>query len=408
MKIIDEKGRLLGRINVIDFLALFLAVSMLLIFYSGYRTLSKKKTAQEKPQEYVQIELRCKFLKVGPEMFELIAVGDKEIGLDGELMAEIAWIGESRAYQHKISIDSNNSWIYEDRKYKELDIVLNVRARLGIGEASLFFKDKQITYNSAIEFSTPKYTLNVLPVSILNDAIRSPEHIDLNIVFKDLSDDAAKLIAIGDKEVDGKGEVIAEVLDIARVSNNMIEIDLGNNNTVVGEDIGRKQVNVKMRLKGSIGENNKFFFNGGYLQHNMPIEFRTEKYALRGIVGRPFFKEAWLQLKLKFTDVSPELAKLVAEGDVDKNLEGEIRGRIKRIVEYKSPEMMPEAPKGNKYIEVSDSQLKDVVVIVELRCEEVDGILYYREYPVKLGNSIIFNNKLYTLSGTILQILGRM
>ena len=42
MKIIDQKGRLLGKINVIDFLAIIFFLSFVPMFYFGYKNLHKK------------------------------------------------------------------------------------------------------------------------------------------------------------------------------------------------------------------------------------------------------------------------------------------------------------------------------------------------------------------------------
>lgn len=42
MKIIDEKGRLFGKINLIDFLAVLFLLSLTPMFYFGYKIYSKK------------------------------------------------------------------------------------------------------------------------------------------------------------------------------------------------------------------------------------------------------------------------------------------------------------------------------------------------------------------------------
>ena len=45
MKIIDEKGRLFGKVNIIDFLVLLFIFFLVPMFYFGYKLFSKKNIA---------------------------------------------------------------------------------------------------------------------------------------------------------------------------------------------------------------------------------------------------------------------------------------------------------------------------------------------------------------------------
>ena len=45
VKIIDDKGRLFGKINVIDFLALVFLIALIPMFYSGYKIFNHKVPA---------------------------------------------------------------------------------------------------------------------------------------------------------------------------------------------------------------------------------------------------------------------------------------------------------------------------------------------------------------------------
>lgn len=405
MKIIDENGRLFSKINVIDFLVLILFLSFGLIFLFGLNTLVKKPVSAYKLKEYVEIELRCRIVKINPATLNLISVGDKEFSKDADPIGEIIWLGESKPYESKLNIGLDDTIINEDRSLKELLAIIMFKAKIGGDkEDTLFYKEKQIGLNSPLQFKTAKYNLTVIPILLINNTVKSIDKIDLNVIFKDLSEEAIKLISIGDKELNKNGEIIAEILDIGRIENNMLEIDLGNNNYIKGVDSKKMQLNIKMRLKGEIGNNNKLYFRDRYVSYNTPIEFNTNKYTIRGFVGKALLKERWLHVQVKFNGIIPELAKLVAEGDEDKDFEGEVRGRIKSIIDNKPSDIMVLTAQGNKYIRIANPYQMDVTAILELRCEDRDGILSFKNYPIKIGNVVIFSTNQYNLNGVVIKI----
>ena len=84
MKIIDEKGRLCGKINVIDFLAILFLFCLTPIFYLWYKiSQHNQKPILDEPKASTDVDLYCKFIKVNPEIPKLIAIGDKEIDENG-------------------------------------------------------------------------------------------------------------------------------------------------------------------------------------------------------------------------------------------------------------------------------------------------------------------------------------
>lgn len=405
MKIIDENGRLFSKINVIDFLGLLLFLSCISIFYFGYNKLGQKSEFVTKPKEYVEIELRCRIVKINPAILNSISVGDKEFSKDGDPTGEIIWLGESKPYESKLNIGPDSFIVNKNKQFKELPAIIKIKARIGGDQEDLlFYKNKQIVLNSSFEFKTVKYSLTVTPIIFINGTQRPIDKIDINVMFKDLSEDEIKLISIGDKEMDKNGEVIAEILDIGRKENNMLEIDLGNNNSINGVDSKKLQLNVKMRLKGEIGNNNKLYFRDKCISYNTSMEFNTNRYTIRGVVGKALLKERWLFVHVKFNGLIPELAQLVAEGDEDKDLEGELRGRIKSIIGNKPSDIMVFTAQGNKYIRIANPYQMDVTAVLELRCEDRDGILFYKNYPIKIGNVIIFSTNQYNLNGTITKL----
>ena len=407
MKIIDEKGRLFGKINVIDFLVILFSFCFIPTFYFGYKAFSKKEPVlTEKPKVLAEIEVNCKLIKLEPGILELIRVGDKEIDKNGKVIGEIVLVGDSTFYQEKFYIGPDIFLTGTNSRLKELyaRLRLTVEARGN----SIYYKDMQITANSPIEFKTNKYTVSA--ILLKEDPLKAvkTDRIDLYVVFKGLVDKTLKMIAVGDKMFNQEGKVIAEILEIGRIDNDAYDINLGGGNFVLGEDSIRKQINVKIRLLSEITGENELYFNGKQVLHNSLIEFKTDKYTLMGkiskIYERPIasFKEAWVRTEVEFSGIIPEVAKVISQKDMEKDPTGRTVAILREILVNKYSELL--ITKENKFISVNHPFLKDLVLNLDFLCIEKDGILYFKNYPVKMGNSITFTTDLYSLTGTIIGI----
>lgn len=75
MKVIDEKGKILGKINVIDFITIVLIVSIVPMFYLGSELAAFKRPAKNKA---VRIKVQIKFPRVIPEVASVISEGDND------------------------------------------------------------------------------------------------------------------------------------------------------------------------------------------------------------------------------------------------------------------------------------------------------------------------------------------
>lgn len=112
MKIIDENGRLLGKINVLDFLVIIFFISLTPMFYFGYKIFNRKPAApvtqniEVQKKRFIEIELSFVFKKIPIQALSLISAGDKEISKDKEIMGEILSLGEIKPYSYEIAIGS--------------------------------------------------------------------------------------------------------------------------------------------------------------------------------------------------------------------------------------------------------------------------------------------------------------
>ena len=406
MKIIDEKGRLFGKINIIDFLVISFLLCLIPMFYFGVKIFTKKPSMAAVKEEFSEEEIYCKLIKVKPEILGSIMVGDKEFDINGSTVGEITWLGPVMPYRHVFDIGTGKVESKEDAMLKELPARLKVKANTRGN--SLYYGDKQIMVNSPIEFKTDKYTISIVPdIEKIEsvDKAEKIEKIDLFVTLKKLDENVIKSLAIGDKEVDERGNVIAEILNIGDMENDAYEISLGGGNFVLGEDSTKKQISTKMRLLVKIKYENQIYFKDQKVASNVLFEFRTNKYTAVGKISRTYDappalpKEIGMLLNVKFSGVIPEAAKLIAEGDIEKGPFGKTVGMLREIKSNKPSDVL--SMNRNKFITLSHPFQRDITVTMYYLCVDKDGIPFFKNYPVRVGNAITFTTDLYSLSGVI-------
>jgi hypothetical protein len=261
MKIIDEQGRLFGRINIIDFLVILALCGAIPLLYLGYRILNKPAVLApviEAPKEYKEVDIECRFIKLEPETLSLLSVGDKEIDGQGKVAAQISLLDKGQPYEYIFDLGQGRLITRQDPRL--MQIAGKIRLTAEVRDGGLFYKDKRLTFAEPFEFKSGKYAVWVVP---LGDEIKRVEEkpkvektfqMYMNIKLIGLEEKTAKLISEGDKETDGQGRVIAEIVKKGSIESEVIEVDLGSGYHTSSEDATHKQVIVNMRLEvSSIG-----------------------------------------------------------------------------------------------------------------------------------------------------------
>ncbi|MFH1202726.1 MAG: DUF4330 family protein [Candidatus Omnitrophota bacterium] len=399
MKIIDENGRLFGKLNIIDFLIIVSLICFITMFYFGYRLFSAKPKFSKK--DFIEEVFDCQFIKLEPQIAKLISVGDKELNESGEVIGEIISLGEVGPYEYKIKVGPKEEFLKTDKNLKQISARLKLI--VGVRPDGLYYKYSPIALNSIFDFATEKYSVK---------AIRGLKNIEESLIdlygsIKELNNDTAKLVLVGDKEVDENGQVIAEILNVGELENNIVNIDLGSGNFLQGVDPNRKQIFVKVRLKCKTDENSQIFYKDRKLTYNFPIEFNTDKYKSVFLASGAFSsiyqtKTRWLKLKVRFFEIIPEIADIIHEGDVEKDLSGQVVAKIDAVISSKQSEML--TFKENNLVMVNHPFLKEIVVSMKTFCAEKDEITFFKNFPVKIGNPITFSTDMYSISGIIVGV----
>ncbi len=405
MKIIDEKGRLFGKINFVDFLVILLLVCLVPMFYFGYKIMTKNPTVVELTKgEFIEIELDCRLIKLKPEVLKVISVGDKELDKNGQVIGKIISLGQSMPYKYELDVGQGQKIIKEDAILKQLKAKLKLKVK--IKGDNLYYKEKMIKIVLPFEFKTNDFIFTAIPLKEEVAAKTVVKTVDLYVTLKDLDEDTLKKISVGDKEVDETGKTIVEILSMGRIENNAFEVDLGGGHFVTVESSGKKQISTKIRLRCQVKDDDQLYFKDEQIRRGTPFEFRTDKYKVTGLVAKAFevvspLKQKWLSLQIKFSGVIPEIASIIQKGNLERSSSEErVEAKINWIISNKPSEVLS-LEKG-KFITLNHPFQKDIVASLDVLCTEKNGIYYFKNYPAKMGNNIVFATDLYSISGTII------
>jgi hypothetical protein len=401
MKIIDEQGKIFGKINMIDFMVVALLVCMIPVFYYVYQTVLIKNRI--KPDaEFVLLDLHCRFIAINPDAVRSIAVGDKEFDKAGNVIGEVTWIGESK--QYKYIFDIGKAVVISKDVENMLELPVRLKLRAEAKDQNLYYKERRVVFDSPIVFQTHKYTVKCLINEKPITRVDRVSQVEMNLVFKNLDEELCKVIAPGDKEFDDKGQLMAEIVDVGRIEKNTIEVDLGNQNYTIAEDSTKKQVNARLRIKVEIREDGSLYYKSALIGQGNMVEFHTDKYSIKGYPANIFAKERWVQLKVKFSGITADATKGVMEGDNELDMNRRIIARVSRRISERPSDIKMLAVKEDKFVSLDSPYQRDLVLLLDVLCESKNGILYYKNYPVQVGNLFDFTTEAYSISGTIVSM----
>jgi hypothetical protein len=169
-----------------------------------------------------------------------------------------------------------------------------------------------------------------------------------------------------------------------------------------------RQLPAKMRLYCQADKFNRLFFKGKRIKYDSSWEFKTEDYKVKVNIAKAYekkrdiLKHQWISLQVKFTGVIPEISKIIREGDTEKTPSGEPSAILKTIISDKPSDVL--TLNDNRFITVSHPFQRDIIVKLEVRCIKKEGVYYFKNYPLRIGNPIVFSPELYNIRGVIIDI----
>jgi hypothetical protein len=289
MKIIDEKGRLFGRMNVIDFLAVLFLFCLLPAFYFGYKILTKDTAAVTVKKVFIEIETDCRFIKLRPEELRLISVGDKALDDNGRVTGEIIDIGKSEPYKYKIDIGKGKKIIKEDARLKQIEVKLKLKVL--VKDDMVYYRGKLIKVGLPFRFITDKYSLSSMPVEEAKEETKTDMGESVTAVLKikcsNLLPELAKVVKAGDTQIEIVNPGIKRILARANkvVSNEPTEIITlyeSRKWTIIGHPKNRDLI---LEIKAiCLRRPEGLFLKDNPVRIGRAFEFSTELYSISGMV----------------------------------------------------------------------------------------------------------------------------
>ncbi|MFH1698111.1 MAG: DUF4330 family protein [Candidatus Omnitrophota bacterium] len=399
MKIIDDKGRLFGRINVIDFIAILVLIAIIPMLFLGYKIFTQNPKIEAR--QYFEQEINCNFIKLKPEIISLISIGDRVLDQTGQDIGQILWIGEVKPYQFSVDLGENKKRIIKDQFLKQVH--MKVKLKTYIKENNIYFNGHKLSYNDNFTLNTGKYTVTaVLMSSVELDIQKNREFIIMQCNLININPEILKMIYIGDKEIDDQGETIAEIVKLGESRPYQYQVYLGKEEVQTIKDLVLKEIPVSIKLKTDL-VGNYVFYKNNQLVVNSPFEFKTNKYIV-SVVPLSNKVEQWVKARVKFSGITPELNNVINKGHLEKDNTGKIIGVLSEIISIQPSQISALKVEENKLVFINDPYRTDIVAVLDLLCFEKEGTLYFKNSPVKIGSQIIFSSDIYMLTGSIVDI----
>jgi len=170
MKIIDEKGRLFGKINVIDFLVILFLFCLVPMFYFGYKIFTKEPIVIP-PEPEKEAILRIKYTNLLPDIAATVKVGDEQVEVSEEVIegkkvvrrevvAKIEKIISNEPAEYITLWGDMTKWAFAKHP-KNRDLILEIKVLCEQRGDDLFFsRNVPLKIGLRFNFSTSLYSIS--------------------------------------------------------------------------------------------------------------------------------------------------------------------------------------------------------------------------------------------------------
>src|SRR3989344_4985910 len=269
MRFIDEQGKVFGKINVIDFIIIVFVILALIVVV-------KIVFLQPKEIVYATIQICEKsgnnVINCGSVpyyMSNAVNKGDN-IKSGGKVVLEILNIN---------SLDVNLEKEGESRK----DVLLEVRMKVNKKTDGLYFKGQVVKIGSPVFFSTQDINIAGVVTKIGEQNISEqlfPKIVLVNI--KGEKQCISDSISVGDKEITGKGIILAEVIE-KQVSDAEIQVITESGDVLKKFSPIYKDIKLKVKISAENREDQLIFRNDA-VKIGKSISFNFPKVSVKGVI----------------------------------------------------------------------------------------------------------------------------
>jgi len=166
MKIIDEKGRLFGKINIIDIIVVVFLLSLVPMVYYGYRIVTAEKIIPD--QEHATVEVR--FLVIVSEIAHAMEPGDVEksnlCNEKGEIEKIISIKPVNPLILESLMSDPENSKSISNLRVPLTDVTVKLNLLCTRRSETLYYDNRPLKVGMPFIFSTDLYDASGVIVGI--------------------------------------------------------------------------------------------------------------------------------------------------------------------------------------------------------------------------------------------------
>lgn len=160
-KIIDQKGRLFGLINVIDLSIIMLMLFFAVLIFVGYFAINRPANVAE--SKWITVEI--KLTEVEPELVEVINKGDLEQDSYMRTIGKLAAISSVKASKVWVIVDNQRLSTIDHPTKK--DIIVDAEIFCTKKEGIWYYKSEPVKINNKITFATKLYNLPGLVIKMV-------------------------------------------------------------------------------------------------------------------------------------------------------------------------------------------------------------------------------------------------
>ncbi|MBP7055793.1 MAG: DUF4330 domain-containing protein [Candidatus Omnitrophica bacterium] len=162
-KIIDEKGIVLGKVNIIDLSIILFLICLLPMGYYGYKIFIQKPAANT-----VKINLEARFCEIMPELADVVHESDIEEDIFGNTIGKLDKILQIKPTESVIFASNEGAFVAFKHPLKHQDMSLRLNLVCTKKNGYLYYKDIPVKIGSPITFSTRLYNISGVITKIEN------------------------------------------------------------------------------------------------------------------------------------------------------------------------------------------------------------------------------------------------
>ncbi len=356
MAFIDDKGRLLGKINIID---LMVIIFVILIIAVG------AKFVLVKPEpEYITAEVLVQNQPY--EVISRITVGSQILDSSQIKIGEV------------LEMDTIPAGVNKDLR---LYLNLSITGKNG----RFYFQNNELIINNNLNLRIKNLKLDTTILSI-----NHPHHEKINIVVEVLANNQPYEVAHGIEE----GTLIMDGSQKKKIGK------------VLGIDTIPAGVNKNMRLYLNllvVQEDGRFYFQNKELQTNGRLMLAIGNINLDTTIisiNQPQSEETKAVIEVLFKNTNQWVAEAISSKDTELNHHGKIIAKITNT--EKVPAVIVVTSDAGNVYEREHPLLKDVTAAFEIIAKKQGSSFLFHNKELKVGQGFTFYNENYIITGTII------